>query len=87
MLIRLASRGDVVVIQVEDNGPGVAPELTGRMFEAYQTTKPRGMGLGLPLSLRIVQRHSGRLWWEPNSPVGARFVVALPIDGSDQDAG
>jgi two-component system, LuxR family, sensor kinase FixL len=86
VLIRLASRDEVVVIQVEDNGPGVAPELTGSIFEAYQTTKPRGMGLGLPLSQRIVQRHAGRIWWEPNSPVGARFVVALPIDGSSQDA-
>jgi signal transduction histidine kinase len=86
VLIRLASRSGVVVIQVEDNGPGVAPELTGSIFEAYQTTKPRGMGLGLPLSQRIVQRHAGRIWWEPNSPVGARFVVTLPIDGSAQDA-
>ncbi len=86
VLVRLASRGEVVVIQVEDNGPGVAPELTGSIFEAYQTTKPRGMGLGLPLSQRIVQRHAGRNWWEPNSPVGARFVVTLPIDGSAQDA-
>ena len=82
VLIRLASRGEVVVIQVEDDGPGVAPELAGGIFEACQTTKPRGMGLGLPLSLRIVQRHAGRLWWEPNNPVGARFVVELPIDGS-----
>ena len=38
------------------------------------------------LSLRIVQRHAGRLWWEPNRPEGARFVVALPIDGSSEIA-
>ena len=86
VLIRLAWRGEVVVIQVEDNGPGVATELTDSIFEAYQTTKPRGMGLGLSLSQRIVQRHAGRLWWEPNSPVGARFVIALPIEGPAQDA-
>ena len=86
VLIRLASRGEVVVIEVEDNGPGVAPELADSIFDPYQTTKPRGMGLGLTLSQRIVQRHAGRIWWEPNSPEGARFVVALPIDGSAQDA-
>jgi signal transduction histidine kinase len=86
VIIRLASRSKAVIIAVEDNGPGVAPELADRIFEAYQTTKPRGMGLGLALSLRIVQRHAGRLWWEPNSPVGARFVVSLPIDVSGQDA-
>jgi two-component system sensor kinase FixL len=87
VIIRLAAHGEAVVIQVEDNGPGVAPELADSIFEPYQTTKPRGMGLGLPLSLRIVQRHAGRLWWEPNRPAGARFVVALPIDGSAQNAG
>ena len=47
VIIRLAARGDRVVMQVEDNGPGVAPDIADRMFEAYQTTKPRGMGLGL----------------------------------------
>ena len=87
VIIRVAARDEAVVMQVEDNGPGVAPELAERIFDAYQTTKPRGMGLGLPLSLRIVQRHAGRLWWEPNRPEGARFVVALPIDGTGENAG
>ncbi len=87
VIIRVAARDEAVVMQVEDNGPGVAPELAERIFDAYQTTKPRGMGLGLPLSLRIVQRHAGRLWWEPNRPEGARFVVALPIDGTGEHAG
>jgi len=86
VIIRVAARGDTVVMRIEDNGPGVAPELADSIFEAYQTTKPRGMGLGLPLSLRIVQRHAGRLWWEPNDPEGARFLVALPINGSDHNA-
>ena len=86
VIIRLSSHSEAVVIQIEDNGPGVAPELAASLFEVYQTTKPRGMGLGLPLSLRIVQRHAGRLWWEPNRPVGARFVVTLPIDGSARNA-
>src|SRR5271169_6805298 len=87
VIIRVAARDEAVVMQVEDNGPGVAPEMAARIFEAYQTTKPRGMGLGLPLSLRIVQRHAGRLWWEPNRPEGARFVVALPTKGTGQNAG
>jgi two-component system sensor kinase FixL len=86
VILRVAARDGAVIMQVEDNGPGVAPELAARIFDAYQTTKPRGMGLGLPLSLRIVQRHAGRLWWEPNRPEGARFVVALPIDGSSENA-
>jgi Histidine kinase-, DNA gyrase B-, and HSP90-like ATPase len=58
-----------------------------RIFDAYQTTKPRGMRLGLPPSQRIVQRHAGRIWWESNRPEGARFVVVLPIDRTGQNAG
>jgi two-component system sensor kinase FixL len=83
VVMRVAGRGDRVVVQVEDNGPGVAPEIAGSLFEAYQTTKPRGMGLGLPLSLQIVQKHAGRLWWEPIVPEGTRFLVELQIDGPD----
>ena len=66
MIMRVAAKaGDVIMLGVEDNGRGVAPELADNIFDAYQTTKPRGMGLGLHLSRRIVQRHAGRLWWEP----------------------
>jgi C4-dicarboxylate-specific signal transduction histidine kinase len=64
----------------------VASELADNIFDAYQTTKPRGMGLGLHLSRRIVQRHAGRLWWELVRTGGARFVVELPIDGSNHNA-
>jgi signal transduction histidine kinase len=84
--IRVARRGNQVVVRVEDNGPGVASEVAHSLFEAYQTTKPRGMGLGLHLSRQFVQQHAGRLWWEPNVPEGARFFVELQIDGPDQDA-
>jgi hypothetical protein len=63
--IRVAAGADAVAIEVEDNGRGVASELADNIFDAYQTTKPRGMGLGLHLCRRIVQRHAGRLWWEP----------------------
>ncbi len=63
--MRVAAKGDAIMLRVEDNGRGVAPELADNIFDAYQTTKPRGMGLGLHLSRRIVERHAGRLWWEP----------------------
>jgi two-component system sensor kinase FixL len=86
VIIRVVRRGDLVVVEVEDNGPGVSSEVAHSLFEAYQTTKPRGMGLGLHLSRRIVQKHAGRLWWKPNVPEGARFFVELQIDGPDQNA-
>lgn len=86
VIIRVAACATAITIQVEDNGRGVAPELADNMFDAYQTTKPRGMGLGLHLSRRIVQGHAGRLWWEPIKTGGARFVVELPTDGSSHNA-
>jgi two-component system, LuxR family, sensor kinase FixL len=84
--VRVSAKGDAIVLGVEDNGKGVAPDLADNIFDAYQTTKPRGMGLGLHLSRRIVQRHAGRLWWEPITTGGARFVVELPTDGCDHNA-
>ena len=85
VIIRIAANASAIMIQVEDNGRGVAPELADNIFDAYQTTKPRGMGLGLHLSRRIAQRHGGRLWWEPIRTGGARFVVELPTDGSSHN--
>jgi two-component system, LuxR family, sensor kinase FixL len=84
--VQVAAKGDGIMFQVEDNGRGVAPELAGNIFDAYQTTKPRGMGLGLHLSRRIVQRHAGRLSWEPITTGGARFVVELPTKGCEHHA-
>ena len=86
VIVRVAANTSAIMIQVEDNGRGVAPELADNIFDAYQTTKPRGMGLGLHLSRRIVERHAGRLWWEPIRTGGARFVVELPTDGSSLNA-
>ena len=86
VIIRVGAKASAITIQVEDNGAGVAPEVASNIFDAYQTTKPRGMGLGLHLSRRIIQRHAGRLWWEPIKTGGARFVVELPTDGSCHNA-
>jgi signal transduction histidine kinase len=84
--VRVAAGDNAITLRVEDNGYGVAPELADNIFDAYQTTKPRGMGLGLHLSRRIVQGHAGRLWWEPVTTGGARFVVELPIKGCEHNA-
>ncbi len=86
VIIRVAAGASAITIEVDDNGRGVAPELADSIFDAYQTTKPRGMGLGLHLSRRIVERHAGRLWWAPIRTGGARFVVELPMDGAGHNA-
>jgi PAS domain S-box-containing protein len=68
---------DKMLIQVIDNGPGVHdPE---RIFDAFMTTKEKGMGIGLAVSRSIVEAHGGRLWAENNKAGGATFNVALPL--------
>jgi len=68
-------------IVIEDNGPGVPPELRDKIFDPFFTTKPRdkGTGLGLSISHGIVLEHGGHFHMEDNSPRGARFIVDLPV--------
>ncbi len=73
---------DVARIAVEDDGPGVAGEIAEHLFEAFETTKPLGMGLGLTLASQIVGKHGGRLTWHARAPRGAAFVIELPREGA-----
>ena len=73
-----ASR-DVVEITVADSGHGVTQELKERLFLPYFSTKKRGTGLGLAIVSRIIEDHHGSIRVEENRPVGARFVVELPV--------
>jgi two-component system, LuxR family, sensor kinase FixL len=69
---------DTVEIAVADTGPGLAPEVAGRLFEPFVSTKPAGMGVGLSICRTIVEAHGGRLWAEPNPGGGAVFRFTLP---------
>jgi C4-dicarboxylate-specific signal transduction histidine kinase len=68
-----------VLITVSDTGPGLTRADAKRIFEAFYTTKPSGLGMGLSICRSIVEAHSGRLWVTPNEPTGAVFCVALPV--------
>jgi two-component system sensor kinase FixL len=76
--IRLRHVDDAVEVEIEDNGPGVSPEIAQHLFEPFETSKPRGMGLGLSLSHEIVKVHGGSLQWDAAVATGARFVLRLP---------
>ena len=67
-----------VTISVDDCGIGLQPEEMHRLFDAFYTTKPHGMGLGLAISRSIIEAHGGRLWAESKRDRGAIFSFRLP---------
>ncbi len=83
--IRTRSQGEEVVLEIADDGVGIAPEVLTRIFDPFFTTKPvgQGTGLGLSISHSIVADHGGRLEVESTPGQGSRFRVILPVAGKD----
>jgi PAS domain S-box-containing protein len=67
-----------VLVTVRDSGPGLDPADTERVFTAFYTTKPKGMGMGLAICRSMVEAHGGRMWASANEPRGAVFQFTLP---------
>jgi signal transduction histidine kinase len=74
---------DHVCVAVQDSGIGIDPADLDRLFHAFFTTKPGGMGMGLSISRSIIEAHGGRLWATAHVPHGAVFQFTLPI-GSER---
>ena len=74
----VASR-DAVEITIADTGHGVTRELKEKLFLPYFSTRKRGTGLGLAIVSRVIEEHHGSIRVEENQPVGARFIVELPV--------
>jgi signal transduction histidine kinase len=72
-----------VLVAVEDSGSGLDRTQMDRLFEAFFTTKPEGMGMGLAICRSIIDAHGGRLWASPNLPSGAVFQFTLPAAVGD----
>lgn|GEM_PF-3769623 len=81
VLVGLHARraGDLVVIEVVDDGPGVPAELGDKLFAPYFTTKSSGTGLGLAICRRLVEAHGGRIRLESTHPGRTRFIIELPV--------
>jgi PAS domain S-box-containing protein len=83
-LLLISGRSDAydgwpaATISVQDFGIGLKTEEMERLFDAFYTTKPQGMGMGLAISRSIIEDHGGRLWAEPNEGPGATFLFSLP---------
>ncbi len=74
----LSNPGELLV-SIEDTGPGIEAEHADRLFAPFFTTKPQGIGMGLPICRSIIEAHGGRLWAAKNEPRGAVFHFALPV--------
>jgi toluene monooxygenase system protein E len=73
----LSNPGELLV-SVEDSGPGIDAAHADRLFAPFFTTKPQGIGMGLPICRSIIEAHGGRLWAAKNEPRGAVFHFTLP---------
>jgi signal transduction histidine kinase len=69
---------DAISIEIEDTGPGIDPKKSNKVFDAFFTTKPHGMGLGLAICRMIIERHGGQLVVSSADPHGAVFRIILP---------
>jgi signal transduction histidine kinase len=70
---------EAIVVSVQDSGPGIDPEKLDSIFDAFVTTKPQGMGLGLAICQMIISRHEGQLSASADNKSGALFQFTLPI--------
>jgi PAS domain S-box-containing protein len=78
LLISTEQHHTGVLVAVRDSGPGIDPIHLKRVFEAFYTTKSRGVGMGLSICRSIIDAHGGRLWAEANEPRGTIFQFTLP---------
>ena len=86
--VQATRTGDFVEIGISDTGPGVEPSIQKRLFEPLISAKPGGIGLGLSLVRRIIERHGGTVAYapDPQRDHGARFVIRLPLTAPTQKA-
>jgi two-component system sensor kinase FixL len=82
IIVRTGRAQDIkrVEVSITDSGPGLPVEYLDHLFEPFFSTKPDGVGMGLPISRSLIEGQGGRLWVVPGSPGGASFRFTLPLD-------
>jgi C4-dicarboxylate-specific signal transduction histidine kinase len=81
ILVQVVSGSTELEVRVQDRGAGVPLENAEKIFAAFYTTKPKGLGIGLSLSRSIVEAHGGKLRATPNADRGMTFAFTLPLRG------
>src|SRR5712675_3156264 len=84
LLIGTGKDSSGVLVAVQDSGPGLNPKSFDRLFDAFYTTKPGGMGMGLSICRSIVEAHGGRIWASRTAGPGATVQFTLPVGESAQ---
>jgi len=84
--IRGTRDSEYIRVEVHDSGPGIAPENADQLFNAFFTTKPDGLGMGLAISRSIIESHGGRLWTNADNG-GGKLNFTLPAAGEWDEAG
>ncbi len=77
--ISLEQRDEDFRIHIRDSGPGIPPEISGKIFEPFFSSKDLGTGLGLAISKQIVNAHNGSIHLDPSTEKGAHFIISLPL--------
>jgi len=85
-ILRVEARSlkDRVEVAISDSGSGIPPEQMEKIFNYYYTTKEKGVGLGLPISHRIIEAHGGQLKMESRVGEGTKVTVTLPVEKKDK---
>ncbi|MDD9933924.1 MAG: ATP-binding protein [Myxococcales bacterium] len=78
--VRVVREGDAAVLEVADDGPGIAERDRARIFDPYYTTKAEGTGLGLAIVKKVVLEHGGEIECEAGDLGGVAFLIRLPVD-------
>jgi signal transduction histidine kinase len=76
---------DSIRIDIGDTGTGIEPEILGRIFSPFLTTKPKGTGLGLAICKQMIERHGGSIGAENDSAGGALFRIVLPVKRGEEE--
>jgi hypothetical protein len=85
--IQVRRSGEDCTVRVSDQGPGIPPELRGKIFNLYFTTKGKGSGIGLAMTFRIVQLHNGTIDCTSETGKGTTFWLRFSAAGEEETAG
>jgi signal transduction histidine kinase len=80
IFLRFQLNENEVITEMEDTGPGIAPEIAGKLFQPFATHgKAHGTGLGLSICKKIIEDHGGKIWVKGEARRGATFCFSLPL--------